>query len=515
MSAVSTLRTQRTSVAEAVAAAPDSEAVAHSNPIQSPSTCCAAAVAVTALEEQNRQLSIQMQRMQERTNRLEQQVQGMAARPSTCASVVAAASSPVHVAALCSVRQQSFSSLHTQLAIGQQLHKDALHCVLAYLSLTELPSAMRSCRTWYAAVRSLPLQEASFGVRSTRQLHRLLISSSTPLARHVVACEVRDTYTVDELAQFLTRLPRLQSLSHSVCRSTELHPQLYSSHLRELNVNLPSDQRRLLYDDFFAQLANLSSARGLRCLTLTVPCNYPLILESLECMKELESLTLLNSNALPSEQLVNIRRLPSLRTLSLDGWSEWQVEALLEDHPDFPPLQLHTFEGHEAGYITLERAELLARMTTLQRVEPWRITPEALRLLAHGLPNLHTLVVHMNVSTPESGWAIVRDSLAVCHRLTFLTLVWPSVNELTALLLALPPSVLKLDIRLCPRFLQSEAFFQCIAAGGLRRLEHLHFWMDLSLVNIEYNWNMYTDAARWHARQRACAPWINAVLHEE
>jgi hypothetical protein len=139
-----------------------------------------------------------------------------------------------------------------------------------------------------------------------------------------------------------------------------MHPPLYSSHLRELNVYFPqphigeprpdsdSDESNSKdeeddksWRELAAQMSSLSSASGLRRLTLTVPDRCYDIdsfsLEPLECLKELEPLILRNGGDLTLEQLVPIRRLPSLRTLSLDGWFEQQVEALLEDRPDCPP----------------------------------------------------------------------------------------------------------------------------------------------------------------------------------
>jgi hypothetical protein len=478
------------------------------------------AVVPSALEEQNRQLIAQVQRMQERIHQLEQQVEELTARPPS-AGTSAAASSPVRTATLtalcvCAPRQQQASSPHpTQLFSAHRLHKDALHCVLAFLSLTELPSAMRSCRAWYATVRSLPLQDVSFSVRSTRQLYQLLTSSSTPLARHIVTCDVRDTYTVEDLSQFLAFMPRLLSLSHPVCRLTELLPQLYSSQLRELNVDLAPDSplRRSAEgdlddeDELAAQIKNLSSAAGLRSLTIALPDNVGNIewfsLESIECMLALESLTLHNGTFLPPEQMVHIRRLPSLRTLSLDGLSELRVKALFEDRPDCPPLQLHHLDG--IAELNLQIARLLIRMPTLQRVESWSTMPDALQLLAHGLPDLHTLSVRVNEATPKSGWAVVRDCLAACRQLTALTLAFTPSNELTALLLALPPSVRKLDILYCYGLLHSDAFFHCVSASGLRQLERL-------TVRLQRNELDRQKVAEWQARMAGVAPWINAVI---
>jgi hypothetical protein len=168
-------------------------------------------------------------------------------------------------------------------------------------------------------------------------------------------------------------------------------------------------------------------------------------------------------------------------------------------------LQLHAFEG--IVDINLETAQLLVRMPTLQRVEPYRVTPDALRLLAHSLPDLHTLTVYLDEATPESGWAVVRDGLAACHQLTALTLEWTPVKQLAALLLVLPPSVRKLDIVCCDGFLQSDAVLLCVAEGGLRQLERLH---------VRLQWHEYDEqkVAEWSTRQRACAPWIAAVVRE-
>jgi hypothetical protein len=291
--------------------------------------------------------------------------------------------------------------------------------------------------------------------------------------------------------------------------------------LRELHVNLA---REFYYDDaLFAQREYLRSATGLRSLTLTLPEDVYDIesfsLELIECMKELESLTLLNGDALPTEQMVHIRRLPSLRTLSFGGWYNGQVEALVEHREDCPPLQLHFFDGlaNEGQYLNLGRAQLLVRMTTLRQLEPRFITSDALQLLAHGLPELHTLKVDIQPRKVDGSliydWPLVRASLTACRQLTALTLESTPLEELCDLLLALPPSVRRVDLHYCDYFLSSESFFQCVSKGGLRQLQQFHFWLDLDEEDEDYNWNMYTDAERWHARQRSCAPWINAHLN--
>jgi hypothetical protein len=114
----------------AVAVAGASEAVAHSD---STAAIPCLSAKCPAVEEQDKQLIAQMQMMQQRIGLLQPQLQELAVTPSTSA---AAASSSIHAAALYALRQGSFSSLSAQLSIGQQLHKDALHCVLAYLCLT-------------------------------------------------------------------------------------------------------------------------------------------------------------------------------------------------------------------------------------------------------------------------------------------------------------------------------------------------------------------------------------------
>jgi hypothetical protein len=290
---------------------------------------------------------------------------------------------------------------------------------------------------------------------------------------------------------------------------------LYSSQLRELNVDLSPDSplRRSAEGDLddeaelAVQMKNLSSAAGLRSLTIALPDNVGNIewfsLESLECMRALESLTLHNGYRLPPEQMVHIRRLPSLRTLSLDGLSERRVKALFEDRPDCPPLQLHHLDGIDE--LNLQIARLLIRMPTLQRVKSWRTMPDALQLLAHGLPDLHTLSVRVNEATPKSGWAVVRESLAACRQLTALTLEFTPANELAAVLLALPPSVRRIDICYWDVFLLADAFFQCVSAGGLRQLERL-------AVRLQRNELDRPQVAEWQARMAGFAPWIDAVI---
>jgi hypothetical protein len=196
-------------------------------------------------------------------------------------------------------------------------------------------------------------------------------------------------------------------------------------------------------------------------------------------MKELEELTLLNSHALWSEDFVPLRRLPSLRRLTLNGWSERQLMDLLEDCPDCPLLRLlHGFEGFDHKDCDLDRAERIVRLPMLQRLKPHSISPEALQLIAHGLPDLRTLTINLKPDwvdeTDVYDWPLARESLAACHQLIDLTLVETPLEQISALLLALPLSVRKLDIRDCEGFLQSDAVFQCVAEGGLRQLEQLH-----------------------------------------
>jgi hypothetical protein len=338
-----------------------------------------------------------------------------------------------------------------------------------------------------------------------RQLYQLLASHSSLLTSHIVMSDVTRRCTAHELAQLQAYLPNLSSLSHLVCRSTELYPRLYSSQLRVLDVHLTTEDED--DDELAAQMENLSSASGLRSLSISLTYNVngiaSLSLEPLECMKELESLTLLNCGVSSPEELVHVRRLTSLRTLSLDCLSEQHMLILLQDLPDCPPLQLHAVERFHD--LTLETAQLLIRIPALQRVEPYSITSDALKLLAHGLPDLHTLTVDVSVVTPESGWAAVRDSLAACHQLTSLTLKSTPVKELAALLIALPPSLRKLDIRDCAGFLQSDAVFQCVTEGGLHQLEQLQvhlLWRERDQVKVE----------AWRVRVRACAPWVKAVM---
>ena len=168
-------------------------------------------------------------------------------------------------------------------------------------------------------------------------------------------------------------------------------------------------------------------------------------------------------------------------------------------------MQLHHFDALNDVDIDLARAELIVCMPTLQDVESCSITPDALRLLAHGLPDLHTLQlrVHVSGSSPDSEWAVVCEGLAACHQLTALTLWEPPLEELAALFLALPPLLRKLDIHECGGFLQSAAFFQCVAEGGLRHLELLRVWLPRS---------EQPRVAAWQECRRACAPWIHAEI---
>jgi hypothetical protein len=210
--------------------------------------------------------------------------------------------------------------------------------------------------------------------------------------------------------------------------------------------------------------------------------------------------------------MLHIRRLPSLRTLSTDYLSDHQAETLVEEHADCPSLQLHTLEGiHQ---LRPETARLLVRISTLQRVEPWHIIPNALQLLAHGLPDLRMLSVSVERDWVDGSliydWPVVRNSVAACHQLTALALMATPLEELAALLLALPPSVRKLDILHSADFLHSDVFFTCVAEGGLRQLQQLEVLLDWSNDGEGNSAHM----AAWLTRQRVCAPWIQAALGE-
>jgi hypothetical protein len=195
----------------------------------------------------------------------------------------------------------------------------------------------------------------------------------------------------------------------------------------------------------------------------------------------------------------------------MDYLDDNQADMLLEERADCPSLQSHSFV--DGDRLDLKRAKLLTRMPTLQCLKPWAITPDALRLIAHGLPDLHTLAVWVSGVTPESGWAVVRDGLAACRQLTSLTLESTPQEELTALLLALPPSVRKLRILHCSAFLRSDAFFSCVAEGGLCQLQTLRVQLEFNKQDEDNSALMVPVMAAWLARQRACAPWINTVIN--
>jgi hypothetical protein len=477
------------------------------------------------------QLIAQVQLMQQRIDQLERQAQAPATARPSAGTCVTAASSPIRAAGISCSHCGQLQLPPPRSSKGQQLHRDALHCVFAFLSLTELPAAMRSCRAWYMAVRSLPLRNDSFFVQNSWQLREMTLFASNSLIRHVVKCDVLDAYTADELAPFLACLPRLRSLTHWACSSTEMHPQLYSNQLRELHVNLWKDRSddseeggdgneedAVSYDALVAQMENLSSAGGLRSLTLTLPHKRDrarqVSLKPLECLKKLESLKLSNGYMLPPSQLVHVRRLPSLRLLFLDGgWSQERMEVLVDekagDRADLncPQLQLRWLDlGH--AVINLKQAQLLLRIPTLQWLEPDLIMPDALHLLAHGLPDLHTLKAEMHgMRSVIDGWTVVRDSLAACCQLTDLTLKCTPLEELAALFLALPPSLRKLNLRSYGDLLRSDVLFQCVAKGGLRQVHQLRIqsWQPQDKYEAH-------EVAAWRTRMVECAPWINALV---
>jgi hypothetical protein len=120
-------------------------------------------------------------------------------------------------------------------------------------------------------------------------------------------------------------------------------------------------------------------------------------------------------------------------------------------------------------------------------------------------------VVNVLDWSPDERLSVVRESLAVCHQLTALKLMYMSMNDLAALLRALPPSLSKLDILYCPGFVQSDAFFQCVAEGGLRQLQQLYVCQRMLFDDDESDLALNSE---WLARLRACAPWITAVVRE-
>jgi len=207
---------------------------------------------------------------------------------------------------------------------------------------------------------------------------------------------------------------------------------------------------------------------------------------------------------------VHVRRLPLLRLLFLHICSQERLEVLVEERADCPQLQLNWLDAAH-GYITLKQAQLLIRLPTLQWLEPKSITPDALKVLAHGLPNLHTLKIDLTpcwgVALRADDWQMVRDSLAACRQLTDLNLMNTPLEELAALLLALPPSVRKINLRSCESFLRSDVLFQCVAKGGLRQVHQLRIqpWQPQDKYEAH-------EVAAWRARMVDCAPWINALV---
>jgi hypothetical protein len=156
----------------------------------------------------------------------------------------------------------------------------------------------------------------------------------------------------------------------------------------------------------------------------------------------------------------------------------------------------------------LERAQWLVRMTTLRKLEPRYVTPDALQLFARGLPDLRTLKLNLDtcwrVEADGYDCSLVRDSLAACRQLAALTRVWAPVEELLALLLALPPSVCLLTIHESDGLHRMAAILQCVSSGGLRHVHQL-------LVRLSW-WDWYDarEVAEWRTRMVDCAPWINA-----
>jgi hypothetical protein len=154
-------------------------------------------------------------------------------------------------------------------------------------------------------------------------------------------------------------------------------------------------------------------------------------------------------------------------------------------------------------------------MPSLQQLEADRITPDALTLLADGLPGLRTLKLNLDphwvYSTPVYDWPMIRKNLAAFRQLTALTLELTPLEELPALLLALPPSVglLTIDGAESDGLQRMDAILQCVSSGGLR---HVH-----QLVVRLSCWEWYDHAreievaeCRWLSRMVDGAPWINA-----
>jgi hypothetical protein len=484
--------------------------------------------AFSALEQKNKQLIAQVQLLQQRIEQLEGQGSGSAASSSVQGAVAA-----------CGHCGQLLPS--PKLSIGQQLHKDALHCIFAYLSLPELPSAMGSCRVWYAAMRSLPLRNESFCFKDLCHLECLLLPPPSPLARHIIRLkllgDVCSCVTRTQLEELASRLPRLVSLVHSPFPrmfQTERAsgPSFYPS-LRELELNLAPRVYSKTVEHRDAAVCNNTlhdigaAQHSLRSLRLTLPCgglaglplSQPadwLSFDSLESLQLLTHLTIINGYLLASKQLAPIRRMRSLRVLSLGGFMNHEMEMLVAEEPDCAPLQLQqldlTFTDVEAsGDFTRPRtAELLLRIPTLQYLESQSITAEALRILA-GLPDLHTLKLHVQPREVDGcqiyDWPTVCDGLASYCQLTNLTLEGPPLEELAALLLALPPSVRKLEIH-CAGFLLSDVFLHCVSEGGLRQLHQLRAGLDLD--DDATCTSAFMQASE--KRLRACAPWIDAQI---
>jgi len=102
--------------------------------------------------------------------------------------------------------------------------------------------------------------------------------------------------------------------------------------------------------------------------------------------------------------------------LSLGGWDTEQVKVLVEVRADRPPLQLHSFDIN-MDHVYLDRAQLLARMTTLRSLAPLWFSVDALHLLVHAMPDLRTLYLTVAIVC-ESEWSVVQEGVAACRQLT-------------------------------------------------------------------------------------------------
>ena len=323
------------------------------------------------------------------------------------------------------------ASALSALSVAHFCHTDALHCIFAFLALTDLLPALLSCRLWLAA----GCKEPSRGLRVCLNLPVSLASlTASPLRRHVAELSFARLLSLrlDQL-ESLRALPRLTAL-HATLDGADLETRLLSvDESRErrallVRAALPTQLCTLTLDCQGAPLARqalidalpaLAALHSLRLDVGTADLDLcPLVLlPRLGQMHTFDSVSLM--------QCAAVKRLAALTALQT-GHGCWERAVLLELLE--PPHSLQRLQEIGLGSELTVDPPLMAallRLPALIALDPGRVSPDCWAGLG-GFGQLRSLTVHWPGEFSAAQLSALGAALRALPLLTGLSVVLPA-----------------------------------------------------------------------------------------